>query len=174
MASGQVAQAVSRRAKAQARASKNNTTDKWIGKKFTVEAGDIVQFHTASNHMTGGLGKVVGYLDKNTILIETFGGNDTDFPPMHISIRNQKANPNYQGRDFNAHYQNHITKVLHRVNPKPKKKRKPVQFYEVTPQVLPAVLSGEHKVPAGHKVVLVDDRPAVVDLHAVQTPEVTP
>lgn len=170
MASGQVARASRQRAKAQTRASKNNTTDKWIGKKHKVEPGDVVKFHTPNQHMFGGMGTVIGYLKKNVILVRTFGGLDNDYPPQVIEVRNQQANENYQGNDrFQAHYQNYVQKVAWRVKgPKPKKARKPVQFYEVTPQVLPAVLSGEHEVPAGHKVVLVDEQPAVVDLHAVQ------
>lgn len=166
MASGAIARAS--RAKAQVKASKNNTTDKWIGKKHKVEPGDVVKFHTPNQHMFGGMGTVVGYLKKNVVLVRTFGGLDNDYPPQVIEVRNQQANDNYNGQDrFQAHYQNYIQKVAWRVKgPKPKKKRKPVQFYEVTPQVLPQVLSGEHEVPVGHKVVLVDT-PAVVDLHAV-------
>lgn len=166
MASGSVARAA--RAKAQVRASKNNTTDKWVGKKHKVEPGDVVKFHTPNQHMFGGMGTVVGYLKKNIVLVRTFGGLDNDYPPQVIEVRNQQANENYNGQDrFQAHYQNYIQKVAWRIKgPKPKKKRKPVQFYEVTPQVLPQVLSGEHEVPVGHKVVLVDT-PTIVDLHAV-------
>lgn len=170
MASGGIARA-STRAKAQVKASKNNTSDKWIGKKHKVEPGDVVKFHTPNQHMFGGMGTVVGYLTKNVVLVRTFGGLDNDYPPQTIEVRNQQANDNYTntGKErFQAHYMNYIQKVAWRVKgPKPKKSRKPVKFYEVTPAVLPQVLSGEHEVPAGHKVVLVEDAPAVVDLHAV-------
>jgi len=173
MASGSIARAS--RAKAQVKASKSNTTDKWIGKKHVVEPGDVVKFHTPNQHMFGGMGTVIGYLSKNVVLVRTFGGLDNDYPAQVIEVRNQQANDNYNntGNDrFQAHYQNYIQKVAWRVKgPKPKKKRKPVQFYEVTPQVLPQILSGEHEVPSGHKVVLVDETPAVVDLHAVPTQE---
>lgn len=164
------------RAKAQVKASKGNTTDKWTGKKFKVEQGDVVKFHTPNAHMFGGMGTVLGYLSKNVVLVRTFGGLDNDYPPQVIQVRNQRPNDNYNGPDrFQPHYENYIEKVAWRVKgPKPKKARKPVQFYEVTPQVLPAVLSGEHEVPAGHKVVLVDEQPAVVDLHAVTEQEATP
>lgn len=171
MASGGIARA-SQRAKAQVKATKNNSTDKWIGKKFTVEPGDIVKFHTPNQHMFGGMGTVIGYIGKNTVLVRTMGGLDSDYPSQVIEVRNQRANDNYQNAGggnnrFQAHYMNYLTGVAWRVKgPKPKKSRKPVKFYEVTPAVLPAVLSGEHLVPAGHKVVLVDT-PTVVDLHPV-------
>lgn len=166
MASGSIARAA--RAKAQVKASSNNTTDKWIGKKYVVEPGDIVKFHTPNQHMFGGMGTVVGYIGKNTLLVRTMGGLDNDYPPQIIEVRNQRPNDNYsstgRGDNFQGHYQNYLMGVTWRIKgPKAKKKRPPVKFYEVTPAVLPAVLSGEHTVPAGHKVVLVDE-PAVVDL----------
>src|SRR3954462_5884888 len=98
MASG-IARAAARPAKAQVKGGKQNTTDKWIGKKYKVEAGDIVAFHTPTPHMMGGMGTVVGYLDKNTVLLKTFGGVDSDYPPMYIGVRNQHANDNYSADD---------------------------------------------------------------------------
>jgi hypothetical protein len=146
-------------AKARRNRNKNaNTTDKWVGKKFTVERGDLVKFHTPNPHHFGGMGTVVGYLSKNVILVRTFGGLDSDYPPQIVEVRNQAANPNYNGPDFQAHYNNYIEKIVWRVaGKKPKKKRPAVKFYEVTPTVLPSVLSGEHEVPTGHKVVLVPE-----------------
>lgn len=165
MASG-IARASSRRAKAQVKGSKNNTTDKWVGKKHKVEPGDVVTFKSPNNHMMGGIGTVIGYVTKNEVLIKTFGGMDDDYPPMYISVRNQAPNHSYAGDDFEAAYQHYITRVPYRVSPKPPKKRKPVKFYEVTPKVLPAVLSGEHEVPDGHKVVLVPDQEGAPDAGA--------
>lgn len=159
MASGQVARSAVRARKKAPSNNNNNTTDKWVGKKYKVEPGDIIKFHTPNPHMLGGIGTVVGYLDKNTILIKTFGGLDTDYPPMFVSIRNQAANENYNNNSnngrFQAHYQQYITGIAHRMTPKRPKKRKPVQFHEVTHEDLPAVLTGEQTIPDGHKVVLV-------------------
>lgn len=157
MASGQAIARASR-AKAQVKASSNNTTDKWVGKKHKVEPGDLVRFHTPNAHMFGGMGTVIGYLDKNVVLLQTFGGLDSDYPPQVVQVRNQKANENYSGRDFQAHYQNYIQEVVFRTKgSKPKKKRPPVKFYEVTSETLPGVLAGTHEVPDGHKVVLLPE-----------------
>lgn len=179
MANARAVQASSARAKKQAQKNTPDTKSKWVGKAKVVEPGDIVSFKSGNPSMTGNVGIVQGYLDKETVLVKTFGGADRDYGPMHISVWTREPNREQEIAGDNVghnrwYYGFFIQEIVHQVNPKPKVKkvRKPVKFYEVTPKVLPAVLSGEHEVPAGHKVVLVDE-PTVVDLHAVQQ-EATP
>lgn len=129
-------------------------TKKW-GKRFHLDKGDIVTFVTPANHIFGSVGEVLGYLDKNTVLVRTFGGSADEYPRAILALRSQKLDPNYQS--MTEQYEYFVQSVQYRVNPKPKKKRPPVRFYRVTPEQLPGVLTGEHEVPHGHRVVLVDE-----------------
>lgn len=171
MAGGQPSQAGLIAAVTKARASqkmKGNPTStkvkRWEKKVHRVSPGDVVYFHSGYNHATGSVGTVVGYLSKHEVLIKTFGGQDTDYPPMYVSVSNRKPNSNHTHPQNNRsgavlrNYGMYITKVVHRISPKPSKKRTPIRFYEVDRTVLPEVLKGDHEVPDGHKVVLVDEK----------------
>lgn len=147
-----------------------NTTRKWKKKVHRVEPGDIVQFHSNNMHMTGSTGTVCGYLTNHEVLIQTFGGSDTDYPPMYISMYDREPNENHAGNgprhqsgNSLVSYACYITRVLYRMNPQPvkKKKKTPVRFLRVNPEVLPEVLSGEIPVDKGVHVVVDPDAPQV-------------
>lgn len=164
-------QAIRRRARA-GNATATTTTGKkvkkWI-KTRPVSPGDVVYFHSNNTHQMGNVGTVIGYLTSHEVLVKTNGGHDTDYPPMYISVYDREPNPNHQhainhkSGGMLRSYSNYITNVVYRANPKPKKRRAPVKFYQVDREVLPEVLSGEHEVPDGHKVVLVDQNGATAN-----------
>lgn len=146
-----------------------NTTKKWKKKAHRVEQGDIVQIHTPNTHMFGSVGTVVGYVSAHEVIVKTFGGNDTDYPPMYISAYDRQPNEHYTDPSGRMHghqlhnYGTWIMSVVHRINPQPTKKRKktPVRFLRVHPESVPDLLSGEVPVDRGVHVVVDDSAPAV-------------
>ena len=158
VASGSIAQA--KRAGKQAKAAKISTSDKWAGKRKIVAKGDVVQFRANNGNQTGNVGVVLGYVSKHEFIVRTFGGADSDFGPMFVSVFDRQPNSEYlnaAGENVGHrmyYYSNWIMGIVHSETPKKKKVRKPVQFHEITHAELPAVLSGEQVIPDGHKVVL--------------------
>jgi len=144
-----------------------NTTKKWKKRAFRVDPGDVVHFHTNNIHMLGAVGTVVGYISEHEVLVRTFGGTDSDYQPMYISLYDRIPNEHYvdqTGKSIGSmlfHYGNYITKIVHQVNPQQRKARKrtPVRFLRVHPEALPSVLSGEIEVERGVHVVVDKDAP---------------
>jgi len=153
----------------QAKQVQPNTSRKWKKKVHRVDPGDLIQFHTNNIHMLGNTGTVVGYITEHEVLIRTFGGSDSDYPPMYISVYDREPNqhhtttPHHESGNSLYSYSNYIQRVLHRLNPQPVKKRKraPVRFLRVNPEALPDVLSGQVEVERGVHVVVDPDAPAV-------------
>lgn len=142
-------------------------------KTKVVGVGDIVQFHSNNQNMTGNVGVVLGYVDKHTFIVKTFGGGDSDYQPMFVGVGDRIPDQNYTDNAGNNvghqhfYYSNWIMNIVHRKNPKPPKKRKPIQFHEVAAADLPAVLTGEQIIPDGHNVVLVPTAASTVAVPAV-------
>lgn len=126
--------------------------------------------------MFGNVGTVVGYVTAHEVLVRTFGGNDTDYPPMYISAFDREPNPNYTDPANKMHghqlhnYGTWISSVIHRINPQGQKKRKraPVRFLRVNPNAVPDLLTGELAVDRGVHVVL--DDTATAPEHIVAQP----
>lgn len=136
--------------------------------RHIVAAGDLVQFHTANDHVSGTTGRVIGYLSKNEVLIETLGGRDRDYPPMKMVVDPREYDvDNWNGNSkVNPYYIPHIQRVLHRATPLPAKKdEKALPKVKVvkTHEELAALLSGEVEVDASRVAVALEEAQLIVD-----------
>lgn len=127
-------------------------------KRHKLGKGDIVRYFSGIQNYMGSIGTVVGYLDKNTVLVKNFGGNDTDVPAMYLGVDVRQWDQNaweQNPRGKNPYYRHFVIQVVTRKNPRPKKERK-VHVIESHEDMV-AALTGKVEV-AGHHVVVALER----------------
>lgn len=105
----------------------STTVKKKDKKRYAVGVGDLVAFHSVTAHMTGSVGEVTAVLDKNAVVVRSYGCQYDAYEGFQwvlLTYRPTGKTPDGEPMADHAFY---ITKVLHRATPKPPKVPKPAK-----------------------------------------------
>lgn len=149
------------------KAPKGQNKKFWKG-RYRVNKGDIVVVNSNLTGYMGSVGTVLGYLDKNQVLVRLVGGNTENEWTVAVDVRKydqeawesqyaQLGAPDWMDR-INPHMIPRIAKVLHRAHPKPKKvKQRKVHLLKTHEELIEA-LTGDQDIDRKAHVVLALER----------------
>lgn len=122
------------------------------GKRIEVNIGDLVQFKSPVQHMSGIIGTVEHILSKNQVLVRGIAPADEEYKP-HLWVCETRRYKT--GNHYLDEWTFQLTKVLNRARPLPPKPVVPKRVVSLdTEEDVVAALTGAHEVGKGDVVVV--------------------
>lgn len=121
-------------------------------KRHVVGIGDLVMFHTMETHMFGTLGKVIAVVNDDLVVVKCLSPGNRSFSEagMTVSLFTYEPKGTTKDGDNKSYFSNYITEIVHRVDPKPVKPKKPKvvkppRVIQTPDELIEHLAAGDHK-----------------------------